>query len=241
MNKSSKLRLILSMSVLGLILIATPVICQPTVYVAPVPQPGDPSYLSYQLNQLGETLRRNQMQSAQVDALSMQAELAKKVLSESLKREELESLVSLAKLLDAAGTPEQKKALQVVIQQKLDQLIPPTLRSYPPGTSLVIASPGFPWAARQVADVLGGHPVALDGSLSDLQSILSASPNVVGYVEVEVNVYSAYETVKANCRHRSGNLLWSKMTFWNMGGSPESLAHEMVGRLLKKIRGQECG
>lgn len=241
MSNGINLRLTLSMCVLGLILIVVPSVAQPIVYVAPVPLPSDPSYLSYQLNQLGETLRRNQMRSAQVDALFAQADLAREALSQSLKRDELESLVSLAKLLDAAGTPEQKKALQVVIQQKLDQLITPTLRSYPAGTSLVIASPGFSWAARQVADVLGGHPIALDGSLADLQSILSTSPNVVGYVEVEVNVYSAYETVKANCRHRSGNLLWSKVSFWNMGGSPESLAREMVGRLLKKIRGQKCG
>ncbi|HXU30038.1 MAG TPA: hypothetical protein VN851_05620 [Thermoanaerobaculia bacterium] len=181
------------------------------------------------------------MQSAQVDALNAQTDLAKAAMLHSLKRDELESLISLAKLLDAAGTPEQKQALQAVIQQKLDQLIPVTLRSFPPGTSLVIATPGFPWAAQQVAGVLGGHPVALDASFADLQSILSTAPNVVGYVEVEVNVYNAYETVKANCHHRNGNLLWSKMTLWNMGGSPESLAREMVGRLLKKVHGQSCG
>jgi hypothetical protein len=215
------------------------VLAQQTVHVAPVPQPGDPNYISYQMNQLGEILRRNQIHAAQLEALNAQAELAR-TAAQSLKPSEVENLLNLAKLLDAAGTPEQKQALQVVIQQKLDHLLPVGLRAYPPGTVLVFATPGFPWAAQQVAGVLAGKPVALDTSLAEVRAIASSNPNVVGIVEVEVNVYQAYETVKANCLRTDGAKVWSKKTLFNMGGSPEQLARDMVGKLLGKVKGQAC-
>ena len=224
---------------LAMLLASGAALAQQTVYVAPVPQVGDPNYIPYQMNQLGEILRRNQVQAAQLDALNAQAELARTV-AQSLKPSEVENLLSLAKLLDAAGTPEQKQALQTVIQQKLDQLLPVGLRAYPAGTVLVFATPGFPWAAQQVAGVLAGKPVALDTSLAEVRSIASSNPNVAGIVEVEVNVYQAYETVKANCLRADGTKVWSKKTLFNMGGSPEQLAREMVGKLLGKVKGQTC-
>jgi hypothetical protein len=210
-----------------------------TVYVAPVPQLGDPSYIPYQMNQLGEILRRNQIHAAQLEALNAQADLARTV-AQSLKADEVENLLHLAKLLDTAGTPEQKQTLQVVIQQKLDQLLPAGLRVYPQGTVLVFATPGFPWAAQQVAGVLAGTPVALDTSLAEVRAIASSNPNIVGIVEVEVNVYQAYETVKANCLRADGTKVWSKKTLFNAGGTPDQLARDMVGKLLGKVKGQAC-
>jgi hypothetical protein len=192
------------------------------------------------MSQLGEILRRNQIHAAQLEALNAQAELARAAATQSLKREEVESLLSLAKLLDTAGTADQKQALQTIIQQKLDQLLPANLRAYPPGTVLVFATPGFPWAAQQVAGVLAGRPVALDASFADVRNLASSNPNVVGTVEVEVNVYQAYETVKANCLRPDGTKVWSKKTLFNAGGSPDQLAREMVGKLLSKVKGQTC-
>ena len=222
------------------LLCATSAAAQQTVYVAPVPQPADPNYIPYQLNQLGAILRRNEVQAAQLEMVNARADLAR-ALAQSVKREEVDDLVSLAKLLDTVGTPEQKRALQAVIQQKLDQLIPAGLRTYPPGTVLVFSTPGFPWAAEQVAGVLGGgRPTPLEASLAEVRAIVSANSNVVGYLEVEVNVYQAFETVKANCFRRDGSLAWSKKTLLNAGGGPDKLAREMVGRLLKKVHGQNC-
>lgn len=85
-----------------------------------------------------------------------------------------------------------------------------------------------------------GRPAALNASLADVRNIVSANPSVVGYVEVEVNVYQAFETVKANCYLRDGTLAWPKKTLLNAGAAPETLAREMLGRLLKKVHGQSC-
>jgi hypothetical protein len=224
---------------LAMLLASSSALAQPTVYVAPVPPPSDPNYIPYQMNQLGEILRRNQIHAAQLEALNAQADLARAV-AQSLKPADVENLLSLARLLDAAGTPEQKQALQDIIQQKLDQLLPAGKRSYPPGTVLVFATPGFPWAAQRVAGVLAGKPVALDTSLAEVRTIASSNSNIAGIVEVEVNVYQAFETVKANCLRPDGTKVWSKKTFFNMGGSPEQLARDMVGKLLGKVKGQVC-
>ena len=206
----------------------------------PCRSPATSTTFPYQLNQLAEVLRRNQIHSARLDTLNAHADLARQV-ARTLKLEELESLLGLAALLDAAGTADQKQALATVIQQKLDQVLPATLRTYPPGTTLVFATPGFPWAADQVAGVLGGQsPAAVEASLSDVRRIALESTNVVGYVEVQVNVYQAYETVKAICYRPAGEEVWSKRRLLNAGGGPETLAREMVGRLLKKVRGLTC-
>jgi len=225
--------------VLAMLLASSSALAQPTVYVAPVPQPSDPNYIPYQMNQLGEILRRNQIHAAQLEALNAQTDLAR-TAAQSLKPSEVENLLSLARLLDTAGTPEQKQALQAVIQQKLDQLLPARLRAYPPGTVLVFATPGFPWAAQQVAGVLAGKPVALDISLAEVRTIASSNPNIAGIVEVEVNVYRAFETVKANCLRPDGTKVWSKKTLFNVGGTPEQLARDMVGKILGKVKGQAC-
>lgn len=225
---------------LATLLLAMPLMAEQTVYVAPAPQPGDANYVPYQLNQLGEILRRNEMHSAQLDMINAQADLSR-ALAESVEREEIDSLVSLAQLLDAAGTAEQKATLQTIIQQKLDDLLPATLRPYPPDTVLVFASPGYPWAAQQIAAVLAGSkPTFVDATLSEVLPLVSSNPNVVAYVEVEVNVHQAFENVKATCYRPDASVVWTKKTILNAGGSPERLARTMTGRLLKKVRGAKC-
>jgi hypothetical protein len=62
----------------------------------------------------------------------------------------------------------------------------------------------------------------------------------VGVVEVEVNVYQAYETVRAVCYRPNGSEAWHERRLLNAGGGPEKLAREMVGALLKKVRGKTC-
>jgi hypothetical protein len=138
---------------------------QETVYVAPAPQPGDPAYISYRLDQLAEVLRRNEIASARLEVFKNQAAINQKLL-DRIDLEELESLVSLATVLEAAGTEDQRQALSQVISSRLEAMLPASLRTYPPGTSLVVAAPGFPWAAEQVAGVLGGKPVAIEESMN---------------------------------------------------------------------------
>jgi hypothetical protein len=62
----------------------------------------------------------------------------------------------------------------------------------------------------------------------------------VGVVEVEVNVYQAYETVRAVCYRPNGSEAWHERRLLNAGGGPEKLAREMVGAPLKKVRGKTC-
>ena len=71
-------------------------------------------------------------------------------------------------------------------------------------------------------------------------AIAREDANVIGVVDVEVNVYQAYETVRAVCYRPDGSEAWSKRRILNAGGGPEKLAPDMVGVLLKKVRGESC-
>lgn len=220
------------------VLVATTTQAQ-TVYVAPVPQPGDPAYIPYQLNQLSETLRENEVDAARVEAFRAQAAVNQALL-EKINREELEALVQLAELLETAGTEDQRQALGAVITSKLEALLPASFRSFPPGTTLVVASPGFHWAAEHVAGVVGGKPIALNSSRSEIIAVAKADTNVVGVIEVEVNVHQVYETVRAVCYRPDGTQLWKEGRVLNSGGNAEKVARDMVGALLKKVRGKSC-
>jgi hypothetical protein len=221
------------------ILAVAPSRAQETVYVAPAPQPGDPAYISYRLDQLAESLRRSELDAARLEVFQSQAAVNRRLL-DKIDREELESLVGLAAALESAGTEDQRRALGVVITSKLEAMLPANLRTYAPGTTLVVAAPGFPWAAEHVAGVLGGKPLSIEATRAEALTLAQKDPNVVGVVEVEVNVYQAYETVRAVCYRPDGGEAWHERRLLNAGGGPEKLARDMVGALLKKVRGRTC-
>lgn len=111
---------------------------------------------------------------------------------------------------------------------------------YPPNSVLVVATPGYDWAAADVSRVLGvrSNPVVM--SLFDARDIASLDPNVIGVVEIELNLDQFYENVIAICRDEDGNERWREKRMLNFGGGKERLARTMVGGLLKKVRDKKC-
>jgi hypothetical protein len=103
------------------ILAVAPSRAQETVYVAPAPQPGDPAYISYRLDQLAESLRRSELDAARLEVFQSQAAVNRRLL-DKIDREELESLVGLAAALESAGTEDQRQGLGVVITSKLEAM-----------------------------------------------------------------------------------------------------------------------
>ncbi len=113
-------------------------------------------------------------------------------------------------------------------------------RFYPENSVIVVATPGFPWAAEDVSKVLGVRATPLDIGLVEAADIAKQEPNVLGVVEVQVNVSQFYETVHAICRDDQGREIWRERRVLNFGGGQERLARDMVRGLLKKINGKRC-
>lgn len=111
---------------------------------------------------------------------------------------------------------------------------------YPPRSVIVISTPGFEWAAVDVSKVLGTRSTPLDVGFAEAADIAAQDPNVVGVVEVEVNVSQFYETVYAICRDEQGKEIWRVKRMLNFGGGQERLARDMVRGLLKKVKGKTC-
>lgn len=181
-----------------------------------------------------------QAQAQQIAAQTQQIAAQTQQLASQTQHQDLENLLAVQKLIELNGTTEQKKAVHDAIQQKLEQTLPTAFRSYPTGTILVYASPGFHWAAQRAVGVISGRPIAVEASFSEVRKIADANPNIAGILEIELNVYQAFETVNANCYRTNGSLAWTEKTLLNAGGSPEQLAQNMMKRLLRKIEGKTC-
>lgn len=120
---------------------------------------------------------------------------------------------------------------------------PPSLaagNAYPSGTVIVISNAEFPWAAKDVANVLGSNAKAYDLSLFEARQQVMYNPNVAGLVEVVLNLDQAYETVAAVCRDKDTKKVWQETRVINFMGGRERLARDMTGALVTKVRGLRC-
>lgn len=113
-------------------------------------------------------------------------------------------------------------------------------RQYPPESVIVVATPGFHWAAEDVSKVIGVRATPLDVGLVEAADIAREHQNVLGVVEVQINVSQFYETVYAICRDDTGKEVWREKRMLNFGGGQDRLAQDMVRGLLKKVRGKKC-
>lgn len=111
---------------------------------------------------------------------------------------------------------------------------------YKPNTVIVVSSPGFPWAAENVAKVLNANAVAKDISLYEAYDSVLYNENVIGLVEVVVNVDQLYEVVFAVCRNNETQQVWKESRIINFAGGRETLARDMVGGLVQKVSGKSC-
>lgn len=113
-------------------------------------------------------------------------------------------------------------------------------RTFPDKSVLVISTPGYSWAAEDIAKVLGVRATALDIGLVDATDLTRSDPRLVGLVEVEINVAQYFETVYAICRDKQGQEVWREKRVLNFGGGPDRLARDMVAGLMKKVKGRKC-
>jgi hypothetical protein len=112
--------------------------------------------------------------------------------------------------------------------------------SYPEDCVLVVATPGFDWAATEVSQVLDVRAVPVAMSLFDAAQVAKNDANVLGVVEVELNLSQFIETAYVICRDASGAEKWRVKRMLNFGGGQERLARDMVQGLLKKAKGKKC-
>ncbi len=111
---------------------------------------------------------------------------------------------------------------------------------YPPGTVIVVATPGFEWAATNVAQVLNADAVAPKLSWFAARNLALYNENVVGLVEVSVDVDNIFESVSAVCRNKETKSIWQETRVLNFAGGRERLARDMVGGLVNKVSGKPC-
>ena len=114
------------------------------------------------------------------------------------------------------------------------------LTNFPKNSVIVVATPGFAWAAEDVSKILGVRAVPLDVALIEAAEIAEADENVKGVVEIEINLGQFYENVIAICRNDNGQELWREKRMLNFGGGSDKLARDMVRGLITKIKGKKC-
>ncbi|MEN5036723.1 hypothetical protein [Pseudomonas sp. TWI929] len=111
---------------------------------------------------------------------------------------------------------------------------------YSPGTVIVVATPGFEWAAQNVAQVINAEAVAPKVSWFAARNLALYNENVVGVVEVSVDVDNIFESVSAVCRDKETTAVWKETRILNFAGGRDRLARDMVGALVTKVSGKPC-
>ena len=111
---------------------------------------------------------------------------------------------------------------------------------YPKNSVIVVATPGYEWAAQDISKVLGVRAVARDIAFIDAAEIAKENENVLGVVEIEINLGQFYETVYAICRDNDGKEVWRVKRMLNFGGGADKLARDMVQGLMTKVKGKKC-
>jgi hypothetical protein len=145
-------------------------------------------------------------------------------------------MVAALGLMACASQPEQ--ALQR--DPNAPRTLPGKDNPYAPNTVIVIATPGFPWAAKNVADVVSANAVSPEISYFAARNLVMYNDNVVGLIEVNVDVDNVYESVSAVCRDKETRTVWQETRVLNFAGGRESLARSMVGALVTKVAGKTC-
>lgn len=112
---------------------------------------------------------------------------------------------------------------------------------YEDGTVLV-ASTGedHPWAKHQIAGALPGEAIPFDGTIDDAFALARENDSVDGLVELNIDVDSAIESVRAVCFAADGSRVWQKKSSMSWFGSQEQMARRMVRKVAKKIDGMGC-
>ena len=135
-----------------------------------------------------------------------------------------------------ASQPEQA----LVRNPNIPKIVAGKENPYLPNTVIVIATPSFSWAAKDVADVLSANAISSDMSLFAARNLVMYNENVVGLVEVNVDVDNLYESVSAVCRDSETKRVWQETRVLNFAGGRDSLARSMVGALVTKVSGKQC-
>lgn len=113
--------------------------------------------------------------------------------------------------------------------------------TYEEETVLVVSSnPAYPWAANEIAGVLRGPTAVALTAINEAFALAKENSAVRGVVEVNADVDSAFESVRAVCFAADGRKVWQKKTSISWFGSQEQMARRMVSKVAKKVEGMTC-
>jgi hypothetical protein len=105
---------------------------------------------------------------------------------------------------------------------------------------LVIPDQKHPWAAPQLAAVLGSPTVLFDGKLLDAFGAAKKQTSIVGVLEILLVTDVAFESGRVVCYRPDGGKVWEEKVMFNMGGGEERIARRFTDALAKKIKGRKC-
>jgi hypothetical protein len=111
---------------------------------------------------------------------------------------------------------------------------------FQPGTVLVIGPSSFPWAAPQVAGSVGKAASSFEGSLDQAVKTAATDSNVVGILEVGLEVDVVFESGRIVCYSPKGARVWEKVVRVSSPGGQEHIARNFVRKLSAKIKGKTC-
>jgi hypothetical protein len=105
---------------------------------------------------------------------------------------------------------------------------------------LVIPDQKYPWAAPQLAAVLGSPTALFDGKLLDAFGAAKKQTSIAGVLEILLVTDVAFESGRVVCYRPDGSKIWEEKVMFNMGGGEERIARRFTDSLAKKIKGRKC-
>ena len=116
----------------------------------------------------------------------------------------------------------------------------PGQSAHKPGTVLVVGPTEYAWAAPQIAGSLAPPATPFKGTLPDAFTAATSNPDVVGVVEVALDVESVFESGRVVCYTPAGAKKWEQKVRVSSPGGAEHIARRFVDKLSTRVKGRRC-
>lgn len=174
------------------------------------------------------------------EALLILGEIAMDEKNRDAARENWNKLLTTYPSSPAAAAAKAKLEVLEQVASSSQATTPPAPPQYAPGTILAIGPAKYDWAAPQIAGARGPSAVAINGSLSDAMKIAAANGNVVGILQLDLDVEVVFETGTLTCYRPNGAKSWDKTVRVSSPGGAEHVARVFVNKLADKTKSKTC-
>jgi hypothetical protein len=176
---------------------------------------------------------------SKAEALLLLGDIALDEKNGDAARENWSKLVATYPASPSAAMAKAKLEVLDQVASSSRSATPPTPQ-YAPGTVLVIGPAKYDWAAPQIAGARGPTAVTVNGSLADAMKLAAVNRNIIGILQLDLDVEVVFETGTLTCYRPNGAKSWDKTVRVSSPGGAEHVAHVFVNKLAEKTRSTAC-